>query len=86
MATGSESTVADRLVGEFENWQASESSDIIFLLEVKDFLVSRFTSVSQLKYRECRIYRRAMATNNTPEETAPVDDNDEVIIDVNCSH
>ena len=24
--------------------------------------------------------------NNTPEETAPVDDNDEVIIDVNCSH
>ena len=31
-------------------------------------------------------YPLAMATNNTPEETAPVDDNDEVIIDVNCSH
>jgi hypothetical protein len=43
MATGSEGTVADRLVGEFENWQASESSDIIFLLEVSCFDLSPST-------------------------------------------
>ena len=34
MATGSESSVADDLIKEFEEWQASESSEIIFLLEV----------------------------------------------------
>ncbi|CAC5419587.1 BIRC6 [Mytilus coruscus] len=33
MAAGSESSVTDVLIGEFEEWQASESSEAIFLLE-----------------------------------------------------
>lgn len=35
MAAGSESSVSDVLIGEFEEWQASESSEAIFLLEVR---------------------------------------------------